>query len=317
MLEILVLVAAFIVTYLVTPIFIKKLTKAGITASDIHKPNKPKVPEMGGLAILFGFSAGVLLATPFLTTGLISVFAVLSSILLLGLIGICDDIFGIRQKTKMFLPVFAAIPLMVIQAGIHTMNLPLVGLVNFGIIYPLILIPLGITVVSNSFNMLAGYNGIEAGTGFIACGFVGLLGFLSGNMGVTVLMFSMAGACLAFLMFNKYPAKIFPGDVGTFAIGAALAGTVIIGNIEGVGAIIILPHIINGIITTVDILRGKPIQKFAEVKNGILVPPEKKYVQTLYFYLERMFKLSEPKLVQLVWTLTLITGLLALLFVYI
>lgn len=311
MLEFIVFLVALFVTYIVTPIFIKKLTRAGITGTDIHKPNKPKIPEMGGLAILFGFSAGVLFSIVFISSDLVGISAVLISVLLLGLIGVCDDLFGIRQKTKIILPVFAAIPLMVIQAGVHTMTIPFIGIVNFGIIYPLFLIPLGITVVSNSFNMLAGYNGMEVGSGFIACALIAIIGIITGNSTVAILMFSMSGACLAFLKYNKYPSRIFPGDVGTFSIGAAFAGAVIIGNMEGIAAIIILPHIINGFITIMEILRGKTIQKFSEVKNGILVPPKKDNLNTLYFLLERRFRLTEKKLVYMIWLLTLIFGLIA------
>jgi len=311
-LEFSVFAVSLIVTFIITPIFIRKLKKAGIVGTDIHKKDKPKIPEMGGLAILFGFSAGVLFSILFVATDLVQIFAVLISILLLGIIGVCDDIFGIRQRTKIILPVFAAIPLMVIQAGVHSMSLPFIGRIEFGILYPLLLIPLGITVVSNSFNMLAGYNGMEVGSGVIACGAIGLIAFMLGNSAVAILMFSMSGACLAFLYFNRYPARIFPGDVGTFSIGAAFAGAVIIGNMEGIGAIIILPHIINGLMTIIDIIRGKPIKKFSEVKDGVLVPPKTQHVNTLYFFLERRFKLTEKGIVHLVWLLTLIFALAVL-----
>lgn len=315
MLELLVFPVSLIITLLITPIFINKLKKTGILGTDIHKANKPKIPEMGGLAILFGFSAGILFSTLIISENLVNTFAVLISVLLLGLIGIGDDILGIRQRTKILLPVFAAIPLMAIQAGVHTMTIPFIGLVNFGIIYPLILIPLGFTVVSNSFNMLAGYNGLEIGTGFIACSFIGIIGFMSGNSEVAIIMFSMAGALLGFLKYNKFPARIFPGDVGTFSIGAAFAGAVIIGNMEGIGALIIAPHLINGFMTIVEIIRGKKIQKFSHIKKGILLPPPKKKLNTLYFYFERKFQLTEQKLVYLMWVLTFVSGVFAIIYV--
>ncbi|MBU0530835.1 MAG: hypothetical protein KKC05_04130, partial [Nanoarchaeota archaeon] len=220
-------------------------------------------------------------------------------------------------RTKIILPVFAAIPLMIIQAGVHTMTLPFIGLVNFGIFYPIFLIPLGITVVSNSFNMLAGYNGMEVGTGFIACLFIGIIGIITGNQIVPIITLSMAGACLAFLKYNKYPSRVFPGDVGTFSIGAAFTGAVIIGNMEGIAAIIILPHIINGLMTVIEILRGKPIQKFSELKNGVLKPPETRKLNSLYFFLERRFELTEKKLVYLICLLTIVFGMIAIAFLYI
>jgi len=313
----LVFVVSFLLTFLITPVFIRKLKAAGIQGKDIHKKDMPKVPEMGGLAILFGFSAGLFISIPFLWNDLIFLFAAFLTILVTGIIGICDDIFGIRQKIKVFLPLFASIPLVAVQAGVHSMYIPFIGSVNFGLIYPLLFVPIAITVVSNGFNMMAGYNGLETGLGFIACVFLGIGGLITGRIQVSFLMFAMAGACLAFLMYNKYPAKVFPGDVGTFVIGAAIASAVIIGNLEMIGLIIILPLLINGLITIFDIGRGRPIQKFATLNNdGTLKPPEGRYVNALYFIAERHFKLDEKRVVWLFWSIGIIFGLISMIFLY-
>jgi UDP-N-acetylglucosamine--dolichyl-phosphate N-acetylglucosaminephosphotransferase len=308
----LIFAASFLATLLLGPPCISKLREAGILGHDIHKEGKPEVPEMGGLIILFGFSLGMLIAIPFLSDSLTRLFAAFLTILLTGLIGICDDLFGIRQKTKAWLPVFAAVPLMVIQAATSTITIPFLGTIDLGIAYALFLIPLEVTVIANASNMLAGYNGLEAGTGAIACLFLAAAGFLAGNLTVVVLMVSMAAACLAFLRFNRFPARLFMGDVGSFTIGAAIASAIIIGNMETVGGIIIGVYLLNGLITSVDILRGKPIKKFSDVKDGVLIPPAKTYVQTLYFWLEHRGKLTEKKLVSLLWILGILFGLLGL-----
>ena len=310
---IIVFIASLFSTLIVTPIFIKRLKEVGMTGRDIHKPGQEQVAEMGGLAVVFGFSVGAFIAIPFISGDLVSLFAALLTIILTGLVGVCDDIFGIRQKFKAFLPVFAAVPLIAVQAGDHTMILPFVGLFNFGLIYPLILIPVGITVLANATNMLAGYNGLEAGLGFIACGFIGLSGLVAGRPLVCVIMFAMAAACLGFLKYNKFPSRVFPGDVGTFTIGAAIASAAIIGNMEVIGIVATLPYILNGAITSLSVARRKPIEKFSKVENGVLVPPGRQYVTTLYFELERAFKLDEKKLVYVMWAIGAVFGLLSLL----
>ncbi len=310
----LVFLSAFLVTLYLTPVFIKKLKAAGVVGVDIHKEDKTSIPEMGGLVILFGLATGVFLSIPFFSNGLTFLFAAFLTILITGIIGICDDLFGIRQKKKAWLPVFAAIPLMVTQAGVSTMNLPGYGPIEFGILYPLIIIPLAITVASNATNMLAGYNGLEAGLGLIAAVFVGIGGLLIGRVEVSILMFALAGGLLAFLKFNYYPAKIFMGDVGTFTIGSAIAAAVIIGNMEMVGIIALGAFIINGVITIFDLVRGKPIKKFSGVKKGLLIPPKKKYVYTLYYYIESITKCTEKRLVHIVLLIGLVFGLLSLLF---
>ncbi len=309
---VLVFLASLISTLIVTPVFIKRLKAAGITGKDIHKMGKSEVAEMGGLAIIFGFSVGAFIAIPFMNGDMVSLFAAILTITLTGMIGICDDLFGIRQKFKAWLPIFASIPLIALQAGDHTMIVPFVGLVDFGIIYPLLFIPIGVTVLANASNMLAGYNGLEAGLGFITCGFIGIAGLIAGRPLVYALMFAMAAACLGFLKYNKLPSRIFPGDVGTFIIGAAIASAAIVGNMEFVGIIASMPFIINGVITGIGVALGKPIEKFSKVENGVLVPPSRQYVSTLYFELERLFRLTEKKLVYMIWAMGIVFGLLSL-----
>ena len=307
-----VFVASLVTTLVLTPIFIHKLRASGMVGHDVHKEGRPEVPEMGGFVILFGFSAGLLAAIPFLSSGLAPLFAGFLTVLITGLIGVCDDLFGIRQSVKAWLPIFAAVPLMAIQAGVTSVIFPGFGLIELGIIYSLIVIPLEVAVLSNATNMLAGYNGLEAGLGAIASLFLAAAGYLSGNIIVTVLMLALAGACLAFLKFNRFPARVFMGDVGSFTIGAGLAAAIIIGNLETAGAIIVGAYLINGVITVIDIARRKPIEKFASLKNNVLVPPDKTYVQNLYYWLERHGNFTEKRLVKAFWALGVMFGVAGL-----
>lgn len=307
----------FIVTVSITPSFIKKFKSMGITGKDVHKKNKPEVAEMGGIPILIGFMIGYIFIVYFFISNLIELSAILATVFLAGIIGITDDMGGMRQRAKAILPVFAAIPLMLILAGHHTMFIPLLGNINFGLIYPIIFIPIAITVVSNAFNMLAGYNGLEAGSGLIACFFMGLAAFMTGNLMIASFLFCLSGTLLAFLYYNKYPAKIFIGDTGVFIIGCAIAIGAIMANLEVVGIIILLPYIINGAITTTDILRGKPIKKFATIdKNGFIKPPEGENVNTLYYIIANFRKTTEKKLVCWLFAFEFFCGLISILLIF-
>jgi len=99
------IIAPFFVSLLVSffcvPILITRLKRAGISGSDIHKSSQPRVSEMGGLGIVVGFGSGILLATAmvsffhvFPSVNLVVLLAVLSTVLLAGLIGIVDDLLG-------------------------------------------------------------------------------------------------------------------------------------------------------------------------------------------------------------------------------
>jgi len=242
----LVFLVSFLTTFISTPWIIPKLKRAGLVGRDMNKPSQPEVPEMGGFGVVFGLSAGILLAVALFTSfKLVYLLAALSTILIMSLIGIFDDLFAMHQAIKATLPLFAALPLVAVRAGVTRMTFPLIGIVDFGIFYALILIPIGIAGASNVTNMLAGFNGSEAGMGLIACLSLAFIAFRLGSHEALVLLLSMCGALIAFLIYNWHPSKVLIGDIGTLTIGAVIASSVIIGNFETMGVIVIIPYAID------------------------------------------------------------------------
>lgn len=248
----LVLAVSYAFTYASVPWLIPRLLKAKISGKDMNKNNTPEIAEMGGFAIIAGFIVGLLLVIGLSTFGIIGtkinlpiLLASLSTILIMAVIGIIDDLFLIRQQIKAILPIFASLPLVAVSAGVSHMHFPLIGVVELGLIYPLILIPIAITGASNATNMLAGFNGLEAGLGAVMLGTIGIVSYSAGRTEAVILSFAMLGALLAFLKYNWYPARIFIGDIGTLIIGATVAVSVIAGNIEKIGIILILPFVLE------------------------------------------------------------------------
>lgn len=260
-----VFLVSFLVTFVSTPWIIPKLRRAGLVGRDMNKKDEPRIPEMGGFAVIFGLSSGVLLAIGLATfSGEISVLtgvsflsgiefkfilAALLTILIMAIIGIFDDLFAMHQVVKAALPLFAALPLVAVKAGETTMLIPFLGPVPFGILYTLILIPVGVAGASNVTNMLAGFNGLEAGMGAVACFSLAAIALLlpqgEGRIEAAVVLISVGAALLAFLYYNWYPAKVLIGDIGTLSIGAAISASVIIGNFEMAGVIIIIPYALD------------------------------------------------------------------------
>jgi len=251
LLYLLVLAFSFAVTFGFSRLLIPRLKRFGFTGKDVNKPDKPEVAEMGGIAIIAGFTAGILLAIFFYTFfdtefQLIPILAGLITIHSLSFIGIVDDLLDIPQYIKAFLPLFAAIPLVALSAaGSTEMSFPFIGPVDFGIFYVLVLVPIGIAVASNLTNMLAGFNGMEAGMGVIIFTTASILAVMHGRIEALLLFLPFLGALLAFLFFNWYPSKAFPGDVGNLTIGAALATGVIVGNMEAAGALLLIPYVVD------------------------------------------------------------------------
>lgn len=253
----LIFLVSFLTTFFSTPWIIPKLKRAGLTGKDMNKPNKIELPEMGGFAVIFGLSAGILLAIALSTFRLgffdeefqiRFILAAFLTILLMGLLGIFDDLFAMHQAVKATLPLFAALPLVAVKAGVTTMMVPFIGHINLEIFYTLFLIPIGVAGASNVTNMLAGFNGLEAGMGIVACFSLAIVALGIGRIESAIILISMCGALLAFLYYNWYPAKVLIGDIGTLSIGAVIASSVIIGNYETAGIIIIIPYAIDFLI---------------------------------------------------------------------
>ena len=244
--------ASLLVTIVAVTLLIPRLHRARIVGKDMHKPGRPEVAEMGGLAIVAGTGVGISTALAMMSffhvfqdASEVLLLAALATILLTALIGIVDDLLGMRQVVKAFLPAVAALPLVALRAGHTSLVIPFVGRIDFWIFYPLFLVPAGVMVAANAVNMLAGFNGMEAGMGLVAMGSLAVIAASTHATTALVILLAGAGALLGVLFFNWYPAKILVGDVGTLSIGALIATAVIVGNFETAGVIVIIPYAID------------------------------------------------------------------------
>ena len=178
-------------------------------------------------------------------------------------------------------------------------------------LYALILIPIGIIACSNLVNLLAGFNGLETGTGIIISIFLIVILFMSGlnsNRIIAVyLLVGLIGALLSFLIFNWYPAKVFPGNILTYLIGSIIAVVVIIGGIEFYGAIALGPQIIEFLLKALSKFKA---ENFGKCKNGKLNYEGKTY--SLTHLVMKKFNPTEVQLVMYLFGIQIIFGLIAL-----
>jgi UDP-N-acetylglucosamine--dolichyl-phosphate N-acetylglucosaminephosphotransferase len=315
----LIFLASLFSTYIFSILLIPRLKQFGFTGKDVNKQGRPDVAEMGGISIAVGFTAGVLLAIILNTFdgidfNIVYVLAGLLTIQALAFIGIIDDLLDIPQWVKAFIPLASAVPLIAVKAaGSTEMAIPLFGVVDFGIFYILLLVPVGVAVASNLTNMLAGFNGMEAGMGAVIFACMALLAFLHGNVEMLVLFLPMLGALLGFLPKNWFPSKVFPGDVGTLPIGAVLATGVIIGNFESAGAMILLLFVADFFIKLAN--RFPSSNWWGEIKeDGKLYPLGGKVRSLCQLVMKLANGIEEQKLVMLMLGAQLLLGLLVVSF---
>lgn len=264
------IVVSFLVTFLLLPYVIKYLRRINIIVKEAHKKPVIYIPISGGLAVMVGLFLG-LMCYIFIQTfiykingSLVFLLAAISSILIITLVGFVDDLLvkfnkkqnmyiGLKQWQKPFLVIPAAIPLMAVNSGVTQVYLPLIGTADLGILYPLVIIPIAVVGAANMVNLLAGLNGMEAGLGIVYTGMLGIFAYVHGSMLAAAIALITFGALVAFFIFNKYPAKILPGDSLTYLLGAVLASIAIIGNMEKAALIISIPFFIEFFLK----LRGK------------------------------------------------------------
>ncbi|MEM4389295.1 MAG: hypothetical protein QXG98_01390 [Candidatus Micrarchaeia archaeon] len=319
---------SFFTVLLTTPLLARKIAAAGLLAPDLNKRGRPAVPRIGGVAVIFGFALATLLSLQ-LSTHLLNVPLMLASIatvLLIALLGLLDDILRIRDVWRVVLPAFAALPLMAVKAGTSVLTIPLIGPVetDLGVfvlpflgpvdvnLYVLLLIPIGVVASSNLINLLAGFNGLEAGSGaIVSASLLATLLLLPPNPGTAVagfLLAAMLGACLAFLPFNWFPARVFPGNVLTYAIGALIVAAVVSANFERAGVIALTPQIVEFFLKARSRFQAENFGR--PDKQGRLHYSGK--ICSLTHLIMRLFKPTEPQLVVVLLLLQALFGLLAM-----
>jgi len=125
------------------------------------------------------------------------------------------------------------------------MSIPFIGAVDLGLLYPFFVIPAVIVVASNASNMIAGFNGLESGLSLIMTFTLGYYAFISGATIYAYLCALFFVSVLGFWVFNKYPARVFPGDTFTYSSGAFLGAIAIFADLEKVLVILFIPFAIE------------------------------------------------------------------------
>ena len=294
---------AFLVTFLAMPSLIRRLKNADIVGKDIHKLTKPEVAEMGGIGILFGFAIAIMVGVYLCPEWKSQLTITLIVILLTGIIGIVDDLIMLSSKEKLILLWIAGLPIMWVTPP------------NVSVIY-MLSIPIAVSVASNLTNMLAGLNGIETGLGIIALTSLTFSCIIMNKFDVAIISFSMLGALIAFLFFNKYPANVFPGDVGTLIIGACIAIIAFIGRVKIIAFIVLLPNIIDGLLKfySAGVMERQNFKPTQVDEEGKLIAPSGGFNSLIRSILKKPMK--EKDVVHIIWIIGIVFGIIGILVAY-
>lgn len=206
-----------IVTFII-PAIINTAKKKNL----LDKPNKRKnhshaIPNFGGLAIFFVFA--------FITTVLNVDYYfhnwnyVLAGTFILFLVGLKDDLVSISPKTKFMAQILAAL-IIVILADIRIKHFQgFMGIYGDFYFVSVIFTVIGITFVTNAYNLIDGVDGLAGSLFSLSFLFFGVVFAINGYEGMAVVSFVILGTIIGFLYYNYKPAKIFLGDNGSLVLG--------------------------------------------------------------------------------------------------
>ena len=228
-----VFLGAFIFTVLIAPALINFCLKNNFTDyPDARKVHKKPVPRLGGISIFLGSIFSFLTTFIFLKNDVLEIIdiKIFSTIILGGLIlfivGITDDIKSVSPWKRLFIQILVSLILWNNQLAIKFIDLSWLGFSNdhFQLykFLSIIVTIFWISGVTNAINWLDGLDGLATGVTFIASIGFFFISYLNNQLIGCVLSLNLAGSCLGFWFHNKYPAKIFMGDGGSYYLGYSI-----------------------------------------------------------------------------------------------
>jgi len=317
-------VAGFLITYLILPYLIKFMERKKYVGIDIHKNAKPKIAESGGFSIIIGFTFTSIFLIIFFPTFFKEILTFLLTVLLAGFIGFIDDRKKLRSRYKIVLSIFSGSIMFIANffgfISIASPTIPFLDRTRLTIIYPF-LVPLIVAIFANSVNMLEGYNGEGSGTCLIAVCFLFICSLIWNTAEGVIFTVPVIAVLIPFFIYNKYPAKIFPGDIGTLSMGAMIACIMLFGSLEVATFCALLIHIFNsfyyiysirGFFESSDIRDSKEDIILLE-DDRIKASDQKDAVLTLPRLILAKGPLSEPELVKNFYAISLICGFFSIL----
>ena len=308
-------VIAFLIVYLSTPFLIKFLQKRNYFVKDMNKKEHVMIPRPGGPSIIAGILASEMILYVFLQMN--EILAIMITTFLAFVIGYVDDRKVMSGWFKPIALVIAAAPIILLGAYDSDLAFPLFGEVQIPILYLAIII-LMIPITGNTINSIDVLNGVASGFMTIASFSVSIALFILQNYEMAVISLPLGFVSLAFYKYHKNPSKIFPGDSGALTLGAMYGAIAIVGQVEIIAAVALLPAVINSFLFLASMkkvvehreIKGKPVEHTEDFK--LKATNDKTAPITLVRIILARGPLTEQQIAFHIFKLTLFSGVLAI-----
>ena len=304
---------AFFSVYGLTPIFIKALASRNLTVKDVNKKGDVMIPRPGGIPIVIGLVAAEIALYAFFPIS--EILAVIIVSILGFCVGLVDDRKVMGGWFKPLALAFCAAPILLLGAYDSNLSFPLFGSVQIPSLY-LALVVFMIPITGNTINSIDVLNGVASGVVTIASFALAISLFIMQNYEIGIVSLCLAFASLGFYKYHKFPSKIFPGDSGALVLGSTYGVIAIVGQVEVLAAIAILPAVINSFLFLTSV---KKIVEHREIKNPVLhtddfklkTTDDKTAPITLVRLIVAKLPLSEKQIGAEIFKLSIFSGILA------
>jgi len=307
-------IIAFFVVFTMTPPLIKFLEKRNLAVKDMNKKENVMVVRPGGPSIIVGIIASEMILYAFLQMNEILAITITTTIAFV--IGYVDDRKVMKGWFKPLALTIAAFPIIMFGAYDSDLAFPIFGTVQIPVLY-LVLIFLMIPITGNTINSIDVLNGVASGFMVIASFSLSICLFIIQHYEIAIVSLPLGFVSLAFYKYHKIPSKIFPGDSGALTLGAMYGAIAIVGGVEIIAAVALLPAVINSFLFLSSMkkivehrqVKGKPVEHTDDFR--LKATADKTAPVTLVRLILANGPLSEKQVEHAIFKLAIFSGILA------
>ena len=307
-------IIAFFTVYVTTPPLIKFLQKRNLAVKDVNKKDHVMIVMPGGPSIIAGIIASEIVLYGFFQSH--EILAIMITSLIAFVIGYVDDKKVMGGWSKTIALVFASLPILVLGTYDPNLFFPLFGSVKIPVLY-IGLVVFMIPITGNTINSIDVLNGVASGFMIIASFSLSIALFILQNYEMAIISLPLGFVSLAFYKYHKIPSKIFPGDSGALTLGAMYGAIAIVGHVEIIAAVALLPAIINSFLFLSSMkrivehrqIKGKPVDHTEDFR--LQATSDKTAPITLVRLILAAGPLSEKQVGFAIFKLAIFSGILA------
>ncbi len=278
-------IATFVLSVILGPLVISYFKKLSIRQTvreeglESHQ-KKTGTPMMGGFIFLIPSILVTIISALVMDLLSLKLVMILLSTLLFGLVGFVDDYKkvikkhneGLTSKQKVVFQLAIGIPLAIVATSFNTsLWIPFVNInLELGWFYAIFAL-VTIIATTNAVNLTDGVDGLSTTVTIIVLMFYTYLTSNSELNDFIIYAVSLMGGLFGFLVFNRNPAKIFMGDIGSLALGGAVVGLALFTNTLLLIPIVGIIYFVETLSVTIQVLyfkkTGKRIFKMAPIHH--------------------------------------------------